>query len=85
MSAVLVSLPPDALTALLAYANRRRADLTATRLGEARRVLSAFGLVRDCMFRDSPMYVAATDAGLEVLAEAMRPVQLELFGLAVPS
>lgn len=75
-------LTSDELLALRAYAERRRADLTATRLGAARTRLSAAGLVRNCMLRDSPMLVAITDAGRDVLATASRPVQLELFSLA---
>lgn len=67
----------DQARALRAYADRRRADLTATRLGAARRELSTAGLVRNC--GRGPMYVEATSAGLQVLAELARPVQLELF------
>lgn len=73
---------PDELRALRAYAERRRADLTATRLGAARIKLAAAGLVRDCAGNESPMYVAVTEAGRELLAELARPVQLELFALA---
>lgn len=72
----------DELLALRAYAVRRRASLTATRLGEARLALAAAGLVRDCTHGESPMFVALTDAGRALLAELARPVQLELFALA---
>ena len=75
-----MNLSPDDLAALNAYAELRRADLTATRLGEARLRLSAAGLVRDCAGRESPMYVAVTVRGLEVLADALKPKELELFG-----
>jgi hypothetical protein len=71
---------PDDLQALRAYAERRRADLTATRLGAARQRLTTAGLVRDCAARESPMYVTVTIRGHEVLAEALKPVQLDLFG-----
>jgi hypothetical protein len=75
-------LTPDELLALQAYAVGRRADLTATRLGEARCTLAVAGLVRDCAARESPMYVAVTDAGRKALAGLAQPVQLELFALA---
>lgn len=77
----MIDLSPDQLLALAAYAAGRRADLTATRLGEARNALAAAGLVRDCSRSECPMYVTATDAGRQLLAELAHPVQLELFAL----
>jgi hypothetical protein len=70
-------LSPDELRALRAYAERRRADLTATQLGRARVRLEAAGLVRDCPRSESPMYVAVTARGREVLAEQVEAERLE--------
>lgn len=65
MNAVLTC---DDLTALRAYAQGRRADLTATALGEARIRLAAAGLVRNCGNAENPMMVTPTQAGREHLA-----------------
>jgi hypothetical protein len=78
----MADLTASELLALRAYADKRRADLTATDLGAARAALSAAGLVRNCTHRESPMFVAVTSAGRELLAGLARPVQLELFALA---
>lgn len=66
-------LTTDELTALRAYAQGRRADLKATRLGEVRCSLAAAGLVRNCSNDENPMMVTPTNAGREVLAVLDRP------------
>ncbi len=69
------------LTALKAYAECRRADMTATVLRATRKTLTAAGLIRNCRRTESPMFVAVTPAGRAALAAACRPEQLELFAL----
>lgn len=66
------NLTVDELAALRAYAQGRRADLTATALGEARVRLSAAGLVRNCGNSENPMMVTPTTAGLKLLARLNR-------------
>ncbi len=77
-----MNLTTDERAALTAYAARRRADLTATRLGEIRTKLTAAGLLRNCSHAVSPMFVAVTSAGHAALAatnQPATPVQLALF------
>jgi hypothetical protein len=66
-------LKPAEMLALRAYADQHRPDLTATELGAARTALSAAGLVRDCPYRTSRMYVTPTPKGRELLARLDLP------------
>jgi hypothetical protein len=58
---------PGELTALTAYAERRRADMTAAELAAARHALAAAGYVRNSSGRESPMFVEVTTAGRTAL------------------